>query len=132
MRCLIRSFFKLRKGFGHRVIPAVATPAPAGLQVMRVAEAPPRITPELCPLIGMNPGVCGLASPHGHEKRVQYEFSGDRGLGGPANNSAGVEVHHDGQIEPAFPRADIRDVGDPGVVRSVNGKSSLQGIGRQE
>lgn len=80
----------------------------------------------------MNQGVHGLTSPNGHEKRVQYEFSGDRGFGGPADNAARIEVHDDGQIEPAFPRADIRDVGDPGVVRSVNGKPSLQGIGRQE
>lgn len=80
----------------------------------------------------MNQGVQGLASPHGHEERVQYEFSGHGGLGGPADNAAGVQVHHDGQIEPAFPRAHIRDVGDPGGVRSLDGQSSLQGIGRQE
>jgi hypothetical protein len=29
----------------------------------------------------------------------------ERGLGGPADNAAGVEVHHDGQVEPAFPGA---------------------------
>ncbi len=121
-----------KKGFRHGIIPAVATSAHTGLQMMRMAEAPPRIAAKLRALIGMNQGVHGLASPHGHEKRVQYEFSGDCGLGGPAHNAAGVEVHHDGQIEPAFPRADIRDVGDPGAVRSMNGKSSLQCIGRQE
>ena len=36
-----------KKGFGHRVIPAIATSAHAGLQVMRMAETPPRITTEL-------------------------------------------------------------------------------------
>ena len=99
--------------------------------MMRMAETPPRIAAKLRTLIGMNQGMRGLASPYGHEKRIQYEVSGDRGLGGPADNTAGVEVHDDGQVEPAFPRAHVGNVGDPGVVRSVNGKSLLQSIGRQ-
>jgi hypothetical protein len=36
-----------KKGFGHGVIPVIATSAHAGLQVMCLAEAPPRITTEL-------------------------------------------------------------------------------------
>jgi len=35
-----------KKGFRHGVIPAIATSAHAGRQVMCVAEAPPRITAE--------------------------------------------------------------------------------------
>ena len=80
----------------------------------------------------MNQGVFGLASPHGHEERVQHEILSERGLGGPADNASGVQVHHDGQIEPAFPCAHIRDVRDPGGVRSWDGKAALQRIGRQE
>ena len=86
----------------------------------------------LRPLIGMNQGVFGLASPHSDEKRVQHEVLGQRGLGGPADNAARIEIHHDGQIEPAFPRAHIRDVSDPDGVRPWDGKAALQRIGRQE
>lgn len=103
-----------KKGFRHSIVPAVAPSAHTGLQMMCMAEAPPRIAAKLGALIEMNQRVHGLASAHGHEQRVQYEFSGDRGLCGPADNAAGVEVHHDGQIEPAFPRAEWSE--RPGVV----------------
>ena len=36
-----------KKGFGYGVIPAIATSAHAGLQVMRMAETPPRIAAKL-------------------------------------------------------------------------------------
>jgi hypothetical protein len=100
--------------------------------MLRMAEAPPHIAVKLRALIGMNQGVFWLASPYGHKKLVQDEFSGDRGLGGPADNEQGETVRDDGQVEPAFPRTHVRNVSDPGVVRSVNGKSSLQRIWRQE
>ena len=40
-----------KKGFSHRIIPAVAPPTHTGLKVMRPAEAPPRITAKLRSLI---------------------------------------------------------------------------------
>ena len=39
------------EGFCHGVIPAVSTPAHTGLQMMCLAEAPPRITAKLRSLI---------------------------------------------------------------------------------
>ena len=105
--------------------------AHAGFQVMRPAEAPPRIAAKLRPWIGVNQDMLRLASAHSHEKRVQHEILSQRGLGGPADNASRVQVHHDSQIEPAFPCARVRDVGDPGGVRPWDGKSSLQRIGRQ-
>lgn len=107
-----------KKGFGHRVIPAVSTSTHTRFKMMVIAEAPPRVVAKLRALIGMNQGMCGLASPHGHEDRVQHEVVGHRGLGGPADNAAGVEIHHGGQIQPTFPRAHVGDVGDPGLVRA--------------
>lgn len=111
-------FQAAKKQFGHRFIPAVSTPTHAGHKVMRVAEAPPGIAAKLRALIGMNRGVCGLASMHGHEERVQDEVLRQHWLAGPADNAAGVQVHHDGQIEPAFPPANIGNVGDPGMVQA--------------
>ena len=70
-----------KKGFGHGIIPAVATSAHTGLQVMRMAEAPPHIAAKLRALIGMNQGLRGLASPYGHENRIQHKFSGHCGFG---------------------------------------------------
>ena len=77
-----------KKRFGHGVIPAVATPAHTGFQMVRMAEAPPRIAAKLRSLISMNQCVRWLALPPGHEERVQDEFSGHRGFGCPADNSA--------------------------------------------
>lgn len=73
-----------------------------------------------------------LASPYGHEHRVQHEFLGHCGLCGLADNAAGLEIHHDGQIELALPGAHVRDVGDPELVWAGDGKPSLQCIGRQK
>ncbi len=92
-----------KKGFGDGVIPAIATSAHAGLQVMCAAGAPPGIAAKLRSLIRMNQGVLGLASADGHEERVQHQVLSQCGLGGPANNTAGVEIHHDGQIELSAP-----------------------------
>ena len=36
-----------KQRFGHRVIPAVSTPAHTGLKMMHMAEAPPRIAAKL-------------------------------------------------------------------------------------
>jgi hypothetical protein len=44
-------------------------------------------------------------------------------------HAAGVQVHHDGQKEPAFPGAHIRDVCDPGGVRSRDGKAAFTVLG---
>lgn len=121
-----------KEGFGHCVIPAVTTSAHTGLKVMRLAKAPPRIAAKLRPLIRMNQCMLWLASPDGHEDRVQHEFLGHRGLCEPADNASGVEIHYHGKIEPAFPRAHVRNVGDPGGVRSLDGETSSQRIGRQE
>jgi hypothetical protein len=100
--------------------------------MMHAAETPPRITAKLGALIGVNQNVLGLASAHGHEERVQHEVLSQCGFGGPADNTAGVEIHHDSQIEPAFPRAYIRNVSDPDCVRPLNGKTALERIGREE
>ena len=45
-------FLQAAKGrFGHRVIPAIPTPAHAGFKMMLAAEAPPGVTAKLRSLI---------------------------------------------------------------------------------
>jgi len=44
------------EGFGDRIVPAVATPAPAGLWLIGLAETPPVVTAVWCALIGMHDG----------------------------------------------------------------------------
>ena len=53
---------------------------------------------------------------------------------GPAapHDHAREQVHDDRQVEPALPRADVGDVGDPGLVGPRRGESSLQEIRDQD
>jgi hypothetical protein len=98
--------------------------------MMRMTEAPPRIAAKLRPLIGVNQDMLRLASAHSHEECVQYEILSQRGFGSLADNAAGVQVHHDGQIEPAFPGAHVGHVGHPGGVGrgTVNPRCSVLGV----
>ena len=50
------------------------------------------------------------------------------GAGGPPHDPAREQIHDDGQVEPALPRADVGDVGDPGGVWPRGGELSLQEI----
>ena len=120
------------EGFRHRVIPAVPAPAHAGLQAMLAAEAPPGVAAVLRSLVRMNQGLLRVAAPHRHQDRVQHEFARQRGFRGPAYDPARVKIHHDGQIKPALPGAHVGNVGHPSPVRSFDGKTALQGIGRQQ
>ena len=118
------------KGFSHGVVPAVPSSTHAGFEVVCPAKAPPRIAAKLRPLIEVNQDMLRLASAHSHEERVQHEILSQRGLGGPADNAARVEVHHDGQIQPAFPCAHIGNVGDPSGIGpgTVHPRCSVLGV----
>lgn len=71
--------------------------------------------------------MCGLTSAHGHEERVQHEVLSQRGPGGPADNTAGVQVHHDARESlPSHVRIDVMSV------TQVVMLPSLQRIGREE
>lgn len=120
------------KGFSDLVLPAVTPSTHAGFEVMCPTEARPRIAAKLSPLIGVNQDMRGLASAHSHEACVQHEILSQRELGGPADNAARVQVHHNGQREPAFPCAHIGNGCDSGGVGLRDRQPSLQRIGRQE
>lgn len=120
------------KGVSYRVVPVVTPSTHAGFEMMGPAKAPPCIAVKLRPLIGVNQDMLGLASAHSHEECVQCEILSQRRLGGPADNAARVQVHHNSQIEPVFPCAQVGNVGHPGGVGPGDGKPSLQRSGRQE
>jgi hypothetical protein len=52
--------------FGDGVVPAVALSAHAGLEMIRPAEAAPRIAPELGAPIGVNQSAARSPTPHSH------------------------------------------------------------------
>ncbi len=68
-------FQRTEERFGHRIIPAVATPAHTGRQVIGAAEALPVITAVLAALVRMHDDLAvGFTSPYGHHQRIQRQF----------------------------------------------------------
>src|SRR5581483_1566120 len=48
----------------------------------------------------------------------------------PSDNASRVEVENRGEVEPAFPRFDVRDVGHPDLVRCVCREVALEQVRR--
>ncbi len=70
-------FFQLtEERFGHRIIPAVATPAHAPSQVIGPAEVLPVVTAILATLITMCDDLTvWFSTPDGHHQRVERQFT---------------------------------------------------------
>ena len=49
---------------------------------------------------------------------------------GPAHRAAGVEVEHEGEIEPALRRRDVGQVGQPDPVWRLRREVALEQVGR--
>ena len=49
----------------------------------------------------------------GHVERGQDELGAEMGGHRPADDAATPRVEHDGEIQEADPRGNVRDVGDP-------------------
>lgn len=98
------------EGLGDGVIPAVPSPAHAGDQTVRLAESLPTIAPVSGALIGVNDRVAGLAFTNSFEHGIEYQFTMKSGARRPANDLAREQIHHDSQVQPALPSANVRDV----------------------
>src|SRR5262249_47258297 len=98
---------------------------------IRAAEAPPGIAAELRALIPVNHGSARTSATNGHQHRVEHELTLDRGAGRPADDLAREEVHHHGQVQPALPSANVRDVGHRDLVPACDCKFTLQKVGDQ-
>ena len=124
-------FQRTEERFGHRIIPAVATPAHARRQVIGPAEALPVVTAVLAALIAMYDNLAvRFSTPHGHHQSVQREFARESGLHRPANHVTGEEIDNHRQIQPALLGADISNIGDPDLIGPDNGKLPLHTIRR--
>ena len=69
-------FQRTEERFGHRIIPAVATPAHARRQVIGPAEALPVVTAVLAALIAMYDNLAvRFSAPDRHHQRVERQFA---------------------------------------------------------
>ena len=116
---------------GDGVVPAVAFPTHARLEVVGPAEAPPRVAAVLRPLIRVDQRAARPSLTHGHEHGIEHEFSTNRRSRVPADNLAREQVHDDGQVEPALPRPNVSNIRHPGLVAASHRELTLQEVGNQ-
>jgi len=70
------------------------------------------------PVRVMQEASAGLAKAQSHVEGSFDQLGAQVVSHRPAHDATGEEVDDDGQVEPAFPGADVRDVGSPGLVGS--------------
>lgn len=81
------AFEQLEEALGYGVIVAIASPAHATHQIVRLQERLPVVAAELAALIGMHgDGVLRLAPLHGHQQGVEGQFPVHARLHGPVND----------------------------------------------
>ena len=109
---------------------AVTASAHAAFQVVRLKKIIPVMAGKLTALIGMDQHlVFRITPPYRHHQGIQNKLLRHSGSHCPTNDTAREQVHNGRQIQPAFVRADIRDVGYPRVIRSVRVKLPTQVVG---
>ena len=69
-----------------------------------------------------------LAQPDSTVKRPERQVAGYASTRGPADDAPGVEVEHDGQVQPALCRPDIADVGSPFLVGCLGGEVLVEKV----
>jgi len=73
--------------------------------------------------------------PRGRRRRtadIEHQFAVNRGTRRPADDQTREQIHDDREVEPALPRADVGDIGDPGGVWPRGGELPLQEIRDEE
>jgi hypothetical protein len=73
--------------------------------------------------------VALLPSPDRHHQRIGDELCRHRRAHRPADNTSGEEINDGGDIEPAFRRPDIREVGDPFAIGGSRFEGTVEHIG---
>ena len=67
----------------------------------------------------------------GHIQRGQDELGAQMGCHGPADDAPTPRVEHDGEIQEAGPRRDVRDVRDPQPIRARRRELAIDEVRRR-
>ena len=117
--------------FSNGIVPAVATTAHAGIELVCFAEPDPVVASVLRALVRVHDDpLPRLSSPHCHHQRVEHKVTNHCRLHRPADDHAAMKIHDDRQVQPAFPGSDVRDIRDPSGIGSFHGELPLQKIRR--
>lgn len=100
---------------------------------MVAQERLPFVASELAALVGMHKHRrLRPATPDGHVQRVQRQPCVDSTAHGPAHDQTREQVKYDCQVQPALVRADVRDIGHPGLIGRGHLELALQMVGRHD
>ena len=120
-------------GYPRLSIPAVCTSAHARIEVVGLAKARPVLAAVLRALVRMHEHpLLRLTPPQGHEQGIENQLARQGRFHRPADDFARIQIHNHCQVQPALPRADIGDVGNPGAVRCVDAELPIEPIRRQD
>ena len=78
----------------------------------------------------VNAALRGLAQCHGHVQRPDRQIPLHAITDGPTDDTAGVQIKDDSQIQPAFTGPDIAYVTCPFLVGAISSKVLIQQVGR--
>lgn len=119
------------EAFHRRVIPDVAGAAHAAADAQAGQQSLKVFARVLTALIRvMQQCLDRAASCHGHQQRLDSELTGHHGLHRPADHAAREQVEHDRHIKPSLERPDIREVGNPLLVRRGGSELPVEHVGR--
>src|SRR5580698_1888753 len=96
--------------------------------MISLAESPPIVAAILRTLVGMNDRFAWATTTHGHQHCVQHEFAGYRRSRRPPDDLSGEQIHGYSEVEPALPGADVRNIGNPSLVRTRDVEIALQDV----
>lgn len=72
--------------------------------------------------------VITRTGPDGVLEGIQRQIGAQRAGHSPADDAAGEQIHHEGDIDEPGPRRDVRDVGNPPLVRGPSREVTLEPV----
>src|SRR5664280_910860 len=121
-----------KERFRHSIVVTRTRAAHRPTNVIRRAELredPGRV---LRAAVGMEDDATGrLTSPQRHRQRLGDQAGPHVRVQRPADQRAGVQVDHGGQVRPSVPRLDVRDVTAPPGVRFGRGEVPADQVRRR-
>ena len=78
--------------------------------------------------VEQHPGF-GPTAEARHRQRIKDQVGRHPRLDRPADHFAIEQIDHDGQIQPALGRGDVRDVARPHAIRGIRRKLAIQHVG---
>lgn len=118
-----------KETFHRGIVITIAPPAHTSLQVMISQQSLVVVAGILtAPIRVMDQTRRGLAGLNGHLQGVDDQLSLQAVTHGPTDNTAGVQIHHSGQIQPAPSGGDVSNIGQPDFIGLAGGKVLLEQI----